>query len=142
MAWGTGLTGQAGLMGGTDGQGCGWQAESWPPLAPAAPHHTRASAPQRGHTALVLHKNSPSHYSQGSQEATRSPASLPGLRMGLLQQPLPYTLPSNYRSSTLFVNYKTFVLIEKKRKDSMEEGGKKWEGENCIKIGTGEKFQL
>lgn len=117
------------LMYRTDGQG--WELAVWqvecspsfaPPLAPCSPL-LFCTIPRHQHPsgwwpiALLPNKNSPSHYSSASPGAARSPASLPGLRIWLCRHhlALPLLSPhsSNYRSSTLFVNYKTFVLIKK-----------------------------
>lgn len=84
----------------------------------SAPYPGTMQHPDGGEPAASLpNKNSPSHYSSASPGATRSPASLPGLRIWVCNRclALPLFCPhsSNYRSSRLFVKYKTFVLIMK-----------------------------
>lgn len=84
----------------------------------SAPYPGTMQHPDGGEPAASLpNKNSPSHYSSASPGATRSPASLPELRIWVCNRclALPLFCPhsSNYRSSRLFVKYKTFVLIMK-----------------------------
>lgn len=117
-------------------------------VCPADPPRSAAPSASPAPYYPGPHKNSPFHYSSTSPEATRSPASLPRLRIRLLSYTCPIAPPhlrsANYRSNMAFCKSQ-ILCLNPEWKDTMRRGesvSQRMKKKNGRKIGTLENFQL